>query len=265
MIKIRRLVLYLTILALILIPEATAEGNSYNYSYSYNYPWIITDSAFVIISLILVFACIPINWSLRKLPVSRAWFCIVFSLLMNFIGKILWLRDEILLGGPENIPYPGTSDPFFLLSYLLFGLALMIILRGIWGKMLVEVPKKEIITLSTVILSSAILAYALYSKGYFENPVYDTLYLLLPLVDATLSLFVMNFFTGRKTSGIWLYFALGNVTWAASESLWIIVVVMGVFGQSFMPDFLYLLGYAFYCMALSRQIEIIWLKGSTLF
>jgi len=222
---------------------------------------VVIDSGITTVSLILVIACIPINWRLRKLPDSQAWFCIVFSLLLNFIGNILKLRNGLLLGGPGNVPYPGISDLLFLLSYVLFGVALVLILKNVTKGILIKRPEKERVTLSIVVMSSIILGYVLYSHGYFENLIFDTLYLLLPLVNATLSLFIMEFHGGRKISTVWSYFAAGNIIWAFTRSVWTIFLVIGFIGQQILPSLIQLLGYVLYWLALHEQMHIIWLKS----
>lgn len=223
-------------------------------------PWFIIDSSTSVISLVLVLTCIPINLGLRKLPVSRAWFCIVFSLLSGFIGNIIRIRNRVLLGGPGNVPYPGGSDMFFLLSYLLFGLALLLILRDIADKMLLRRPTKELATLVIVVLASLTLGYALHGSGHFKDLVFDTLYLLLPLVNATLALFVVEFNRGRRASYVWFYFAAANIAWAFTKTLWAVSMVIGFVGQQIIPNFIHMLGYVFCWLAIYEQVYLVWLK-----
>jgi signal transduction histidine kinase len=66
-------------------------------------------------------------WASREhLPRALTWWMLTVALLCNAIAESLWVvGDEFLF--PHNIPFPWWSDPFFLLQYPFFFLALLLL------------------------------------------------------------------------------------------------------------------------------------------
>jgi signal transduction histidine kinase len=76
----------------------------------------------------LVIMVLVSRWATRHhQPEARAWWILSVALLVYAVARTLWSVDDQLLYYPKHAPFPDFPDPFFMLQYPFYFLAVILI------------------------------------------------------------------------------------------------------------------------------------------
>ncbi len=151
------------------------------------------------------------------------WIIILTSFLLDFGANVLWIDAVNVYGGPDNVPYPSFLDIMWLLSYLLFGLGVLIY----WLKLSRIIKIEKLTETLTIIIALTAISFivaipTLGAFGILYSPVIDGLYVALPLFASLSCIPLIKLFKSGSLSRQWLYIAVGGIFYMASETLWVI-------------------------------------------
>lgn len=100
-------------------------------------------------------------------PEARAWWILTIAFLSYAVARTLWsIEDQIMY--PDHAPFPSFPDPFFMLQYPFFFLAVILIPSGQpWGSR-VKLILDGLLVMSAI---TAITWYFLLAPLYFQSHV----------------------------------------------------------------------------------------------
>jgi signal transduction histidine kinase len=192
-------------------------------------------------------------------PEARTWWILSVALLSYTVARTLWsIEDQILF--PNHAPFPSFPDPFFMLQYPFFFLAVILIPSGRpWGSRVKLILDGLLIMCSVTALSWYFLLAPLYlqsqvsSLGRFINLYYPTADLVI-LFGLTFTLFYHQCRMDRIVLALLIAAILCLIT-ADSWVAWLIATIGFTAGTP--PDLFWM---AFYLMV--PLAALVWLRRS---
>jgi len=177
----------------------------------------------------------------RKWKGWIGWFFLVLSLIFLFVGDTIWNFYAIFLN--QEAPFPGISDIFYALFYLLAFIFLTYFIR----LLRIELNPSEkfmIIIISLVFLGlliQQVVLPILVSNTHWLEKTLNVFYLLGDFILLVLAFVLMIQFWGGKVAKSYAYFILGISACTIADIVF--SYIFGNYGISNWVDIFYLLSF----------------------
>ena len=206
---------------------------------------LILNVFYVLVSAFIIWYAYPVLKNFKNLKSAAPWILIIVSYVCDLIGNIGWLNYYLFLG-ENNIPYQTWVDFFYLASYLLFGLAILLV----WLRYARITKYKNFINNTILVLAilfaGGCFGYWLYTYEYFEFLV-DVLYVVIPLFSIVAGIPLIVLTRGGELEQFWILVVISGVFFAFAESLWAYLYVIEA--DLLFADVFWILGYSFFIYA----------------
>jgi signal transduction histidine kinase len=190
-------------------------------------------------------------------PEARAWWILGVALLSYTVARTLWsVEDQILY--PDHAPFPSFPDPFFMLQYPFFFLAVILIPSGQpWGSR-VKLILDGLLVMSA---TTAIAWYFLLAPLYFQShvsPLGRFINLYYPTADLVIlfGLTVTLFYYECHMERIVIAMLIASILCLVTADFWVAWLIATVgFTPGTPPDLFWL---AFYLLL--PLSGLVWLR-----
>jgi len=169
------------------------------------------------------------------------------SFFLDFVANIVYQVKYELFKNYDLITYPGSQDYLWIMSYLLFGLGVMMYSYLVKRLINKNKAKRDAYLIACASIAALILSYPL--LNFFEaldDYIFDPLYFAAPFFASISCIPIYFLFKGGKISAAWRDFTLGGFGYMIGELLFLLnISIEGVYAS----DLLYTIAYIFFIKA----------------